>query len=121
MENVSFISSENGDDYIVSFFVTGNDPIVDGRSIIILRDKKWESLVLDEDKGAKVSEEQLTDSKNEDNFLTSIEFSSDLVTIESVDYEIQLSLKKVTADEISSAIHVLQQMNFDNRFTLSAV
>ena len=118
MENASFISSEIGDDYIVSFFVTGSDPVSDDRSIIVLRDKKWEALILEEDKGAKVSDEQLPDSKNEGNFLKDIEYSSDSLTIRSVNFEIQISLRKIAADEISAAIHVLQQMNFDNRFTL---
>ena len=54
LELVQFMTAEIGDDLIVSFFVVKPHDPTDGRSIILMRDKKWEHLVAELEKGVTV-------------------------------------------------------------------
>ena len=50
---VQFITSEIEDDFILSFYVASpHDPGL-GRSIILMRDKKWEHLVAESERGGE--------------------------------------------------------------------
>ena len=51
LELVQFMTAEIGDDLIVSFFVAKSHDPPDGRSIILMRDKKWEHLVAEWERG----------------------------------------------------------------------
>ncbi len=53
-EPVQFVTAEIGDDLIVSFFVAKPHDPNHGRSIILMRDKKWEHLIAEWDRGVKV-------------------------------------------------------------------
>lgn len=119
-EAVTFISVESGDDWIVSFFVaTPTDP-TDGRSIILLRDKKWEHLIPEMDKGVKVSDEEFSDDpKWDDNYLESIRLGDTTAEIKSRFHRHKLDLRQVKKSEIRSARKVLKKMNFDRRFKLN--
>ena len=55
LEVVQFMTAEIGDDLIVSFFVAKPHDPTDGRSIILMRDKKWEHLVAEWERGVAVS------------------------------------------------------------------
>ena len=113
IESVTFISAEGGDDWIVSFFANG-------RSIILMRDKKWEHLVPEMDKGVRVSEEEFTDDPKWDvNYLEWIRLGDATAEIGSNLHRHKLDLRKVKKSEIGAARKILKKMNYDKRFKLS--
>ena len=67
IELVQFMTAEIGDDLIVSFFVDRRHDPTCGRSIILFRDKKWEHLVAEWERGVKVSDEDFPEDKAADN------------------------------------------------------
>ncbi len=112
-EPVEFMTAEGEDDWIVSFFVNG-------RSIILMRDKKWEHLVPEIDKGVKVSDEEFTsDLKWEDNYLEWIRLGDATAEIGSNLHRHKLDLRQVKKSEVRAARKILKKMNYDKRFKLS--
>ena len=111
-EFVEFITVESEDDWIVSFFA-------DGRSIILMRDKKWEALVPESEKGVKVSDGRIDDESWENNRLLSIRLEKATADIQSELHLHRLDLRRVVSSEILSAGKTLKKMNFDRRFKLS--
>jgi len=83
-ELVQFITTENGDDLIVSFYVGKPQDSISGRSIILMRDKKWEHMVAESDKGVKLCDENFPeDEEVNNNFLEVIRISNSVIEIES--------------------------------------
>ncbi len=62
LELVQFMTAEIGDDLIVSFFVAMPHDPSNGRSIILMRDRKWEYLIAESDRGVKVSDEDFPEN-----------------------------------------------------------
>ncbi|MGI9449168.1 MAG: hypothetical protein ACR2QH_00680 [Geminicoccaceae bacterium] len=58
-ERVRFITTELADDLIVSFFVARSQDLSAGRSVTLMRDRKWEHLVADADKRVTLSDEDV--------------------------------------------------------------
>ena len=120
LELVRFVTSEIGDDFIVSFFVADpHDPDL-GRSIILMRDKKWEHLVAEGERGVKVSDEDF--SKNdeaEDNYLEGIRIGFTVAEIETTYRRYRLDLRHVGKSEVRAAQKILEKMNYDQRFKLT--
>ena len=118
-EPVSFISVESGDDLIVSFFVVKPDDPTDGRSVTLIRDRKWENLLPEWDRGVKVSDEECSDDEEwEDNFLERIRLGNATAEIKSKHYRHKLDLRKVDKSELRAAKKLLKKMNYDKRFKL---
>ncbi len=118
-EPVAFISVESGDDQIVSFFVVKPDDPTDGRSLILMRSKKWEHLLPEWERGVTVSDEGLSDEgEREGNFLERIRLGNSTAEIRSRDYRRQLDLKRVEKSEVRAAKKLLKKMNYDKRFKL---
>ena len=102
-EPVTFISVESGDDWIISF-----------------RDKKWDHLVPETNKGVKVSDEEFSDDPTwDDNYLESIRLGDTTAEIGSRLHRHKLTLRQVKKSEIGSARKVLKRMNFDRRLKLN--
>ena len=118
-EPVAFISVESGDDLILSFFVVNPDDPTDGRSLILMRDRKWENLLPEWERGVKVSDEDCPDDEDrDDNFLERIRLGTSTAEIWSKHQRHKLDLRKVERSELSAARKLLKKMNYDKRFKL---
>lgn len=122
LELVQFVTSEIGDDFIVSFYVAELDDPDLGRSIILIRDKKWEHLLAEGERGAKVSDGDFRENEeSEDNFLEEMRIDDTVAEIETTHRRYRLDLRHVGKSEMTAAKKVLKKMNYDERFKLSVV
>ena len=118
-EPVAFVSTDAGDDLIVSFFVTRPDDPSDGRSLTLLRALKWEYLLPDWERGVKVSDEGSPDEEEwPDNFLEQIRLGDGTVELKSTHYERKLDLRRLDKSDLKAMKKLLKKMNFDKRFKL---
>ena len=120
LELVQFMTAEIGDDLIVSFFVAKPHDPTDGRSIILMRDKKWEHLVAEGERGVRVSDENFSENEEaEDNYLERIRIGDTVVEIETTHRGYKLDLRHVGKSELRAAKKILEKMNYDQRFELT--
>ncbi len=120
LELVHFMTTEIGDDFILSFFVAKPHDPIHGRSIILMRDKKFEHLVAESDRGVKVSDEDVPENEEaENNFLEGIRIGNTVAEIETTHRRYKLDLHNVGELEIRAAKKVLKKMNYDKRFKLT--
>ena len=121
-ESVTFISIENEDDLILSFFIAPPDDPTDGRSLILLRSPKWEILIPDQERGVKVSDEAwLVEEKWEDNFLERIQLGDTTAVVDGRYSQHKLDLSRVERSDLRAARKILKKMNFDKRYKLEFV
>ncbi len=120
LELVQFMTAEIGDDLIVSFFVAKPHDPTDGRSIILMRDKKWEHLVAEGERGVRVSDENFLENEEaEDNYLEPIRIGDTVAEIETTHRGYKLDLRHVGKSELRAAKKILEKMNYDQRFELT--
>lgn len=120
LELVQFITSEIEDDFILSFFMANSQHSGLGRSIILMRDKKLEHLVAEDDRGVKLSDEDFLENEEaEDNYLTEIRIGDTEAEIESTHRRYKLDLRRVEKSEVMAAKDILENMNYDRRFKLT--
>jgi hypothetical protein len=114
-EAVSFITTEDGDDLIVSFALAADEPgeVV---SLILLRTPKYESLLPENERGVSVSHEMAFE--DEDQYLRRIRLAVPVTTIESTGRVYELDVSRVDPAEVQAAGRILTRMNFDRRFVL---
>jgi hypothetical protein len=112
---VSFITTQQGDDLMVSFAIADEEPgeVV---TLVLLRTRKYEALLPDEERGVTVSHE--ADFDDEGNYLRRISLAGSVITIESTRRRYELEVSQVDGHELKAARRVLAQMNFDGRFVL---
>lgn len=112
---VSFITTEEGDDLIVSFALADDEPgeIV---TLMLLRTPKYESLLPEDERGVSVSHEVEFD--DEGDYLRRVSLAESRITIESTRRQYELDVSRVDRRELKAARKVLAQMNFDRRFVL---
>lgn len=118
MENVSFITTEDGDDLIVSFAVQEHDDF-DVKSLTLIRTPKYEFVLYDSERGVNVSYDDFPEDEND--LLEEIEIASDLVNITTTHRTYNVNIRLVDDDEVKECKKVLKKMNFDNRFKLKIV
>ena len=114
MERVAFITNESGDDLIVSFALSQGEP-GEIRSLILLRTPKYEFLLDESKRGVSFSDEAHWE---EGDWLQSIDFSREIVRIETQHHEYTLDVSGVEARELKQAERILRKMNFDDAFIL---
>ncbi len=120
LELVQFMTSEIGDDLIVSFFVAEPHDPGPGRSVILMRDKKWEHLVAEGERGVRVSDENFPEEEEaEDNYLKRIRIGDTVAEIETTHRRYKLDLRYVGKSEVRAAKKILRKMNYDERFELT--
>ncbi len=120
LELVQFVTAEIGDDLILSFFVAKPHDPTHGRSIILMRDKKFEHLIAEWDRGVRVSDEEFPEDEEADNnFLEGIRISNTVAEIETTHRRYKLDLRKVDEPEVQAAKQILKKMNYDKRFKLT--
>ena len=114
-EVVGFVTTEDGDDLVVSFALEGDEPgeVV---SLILLRTPKYESLRPDEERGVSVSYD--ADAEDEGEYLRRVRLAEPVSTIESTRRRYELDLSQVDRQELAAARRILARMNFDRRFVL---
>ena len=117
MERVAFMTNESGDDLIVSFAISQGEP-GEIRSLILLRTPKYEFLLDESERGVSFSDEAHWE---EEDWVRSIEFSREIVRIETQYHEYTLDVSGVEARELEQAERILRKMNFDNAFILRIV
>ena len=120
MEPVAFISTETGDDLIVSFVVQDpNDPMTI-ESLILLRTPKYEFLLDESERGVHVSFGRNYDEVDP---LEEVRFSehTGTVHIKTRARLYELDVRKVNRQELSSMRKVLRKMNYDRRFKMSGL
>lgn len=115
MEKASFISTEEGDDLIVSFAIPA-DEYGDVKSLTLLRTPKYEFIMDESERGAKVYFEEFFDDENE--LLEQVTMEGDVVTITTNYRTYTVSIRDVDDVEIKRSKRVLKKMNFDERFEL---
>ncbi len=105
---------------ILSFFVTKPHDSIHGHSIILMRDKKFEHLVAEWDRGVRVSDEDFPENEEADNnFLEGIRIGKTVAEIETTHRRYKLDLRNVGEPEVRAAKKVLKKMNYDKRFKLT--
>lgn len=107
---VLFISTEDGDDLLVSFAL---GPAAQ-TSLTLLRTPKFESLLPEEERGVSVGTGSTGDAERE--LLQELDWDGHRVRLLSSRRRYELDLAAVDRDEISEAQQVLKRMNFDRRF-----
>ena len=120
LELVQFMTAEIGDDYILSFFVAEAHDPGPGRSIILMRDRKWEHMVAEGERGVRVSDENFPeDEEAEDNYLEQIRIGDSVAEIETTHRGYKLDLRRVGKSELSAATQTLEKMNYGKRSKLT--
>ena len=121
MELVSFITTESGDDLIVSFAVIDQNDPHQIESLIILRTPKFEKYLEEWERCAAVSFERDADDIHDG--LLEVAYSQKdqhlrmITQLKTYD----LDLRKVDLGEISAMRKVFRKMNFDESIKLSGI
>jgi len=118
MESASFITTEDGDDLIVSFAIP-LDEDWDVKSLTLLRTPKYEFILDESERGVRVSFDDFPDEENE--LLEQVAIEGEVATITTNYRTYTVSIKNVKDMEIDKARRVLKKMNFDRRFELKIV
>jgi len=117
MERVDFMTNESGDDLIVSFAVSEGEP-GEIRSLILQRTPKYEFVFDESERGVRFSDEAHWE---EEDWLRSIDFSREIVRIETQHHKYSLDVSGVETRELKQAERILRKMNFDDAFNLRIV
>ena len=118
MHRVNFITTEKGDDLIVSFAVAAGDFPGDILSLTLLRTPKYEFILGPDKRGVSVSWEE---DEDEQELLLEIKYSSDTVKLNTTRREFTLDVSHVDDDDLSRMRKVLHKMNFDGAIQLTGV
>ena len=115
-EVVDFITTEDGDDLIVSFAIATQVP-GDVVSLTLIRTPKFEFALPDDERGVSVSHESFPQRDGLEH-LQRIRVAPPVVSIATTQRLYELDVSKVDDGELGSAQRVLERMNFDNRLVL---
>jgi len=115
-EIVNFITTQDGDDLVVSFAIATGVP-GDVVSLTLIRTPKFEFGLPEEDRGVCVWHECIPETDVLEH-LQRIRVAPPVVSIATTQRFYELDVSKVEPDELHSAQQVLEQMNFDKRFVL---
>jgi len=119
LELVHFMTTELGDDLIVSFFVAKSQDPSDGRSIILMRDMKWEYLLAESERGVRISDEDFTEDEDTvGNEVEGIQIDNTAAEIDTKHRRYRLDLRHVDESDLKAAKTILKKMNYDGRFKL---
>lgn len=118
MENAAFITTEEGDDLIVSFAIPV-DEYGDVKSLTLLRTPKYEFIMDESERGVNVSFDDFPDDGYE--LLEQVTMEADVVTITTNYRTYTVGTRDVDDEEIEESKKVLKKMNYDRRFELNIV
>jgi len=119
METVGFITTESGDDLIVSFAIVGSGP-GDVISLTLLRTPKYEFILDPGERGVNVSREDIPGSGSD--MLESIRWKGAVVRIATADgRRYKLDVRRVESEETQEAKRILGTMNADHSFRMEII
>ncbi|WP_233860317.1 hypothetical protein [Paraburkholderia sp. HD33-4] len=121
METVAFISTENGDDLIVSFAVIDPADPTEIASLTLLRTPKYEHLLGECERGVNVSFERYVEDDEELLEALHLDRKSAVVRLTTSLRNFELDIRKVDEREVKAMREVLTQMNHDGRIRLLGV
>jgi len=123
MDRVAFITTQRGDDLIVSFAVQVPDDPSEIESLTLLRTPKYEFIFDDHERGVHVSFERHVDDEDADEFLQRIDYVKEdgIVRIRTNLHQYELDVSKVEKEKLRQMRKVLRKMNYDGRFYASGV
>ncbi|SDR62553.1 hypothetical protein [Paraburkholderia tuberum] len=121
METVAFISTEYGDDLIVSFAVVAPADATEIESLTLLRTPKYEHLLGDWERGVTVSFERYVEDEEELLEELHLDRKSAVVRLTTSLRDYDLDIRKVDEREVKAMREVLIQMNYDGRIRLLGV
>ena len=103
MDTVAFISSELGDDLVVSFAVQTPEDPTEIESLTLLRTPKYESLLDPHERGVSVSFERFPDDGDERDLLQEVRYSERDATVEleTAARHYRLDVRKVGPEQIA--------------------
>ena len=116
MHTVAFISTEFGDDLILSFAISdGQDPM-SITSLTLIRTPKFEPLLPVEDRGVNISLEGRTEDMND--FVQHVVYSKNerTVSIKTQLHAYELDLTRVDEEELLDMQKLFQRLNHDGNF-----
>jgi len=114
MERVEFITTESGDDLVVSYALSAGEP-GEIRSLVLQRTPKYEFLFDKSERGVRFSDE---DSLDEDDMLQSIDISENIIHLQTLRRKYALDIRGVVKKELKRAEEILRKMNYDGAFEL---
>jgi hypothetical protein len=120
MYRVEFITTEQGDDLIVSFAVAVGDFPGDVLSLTLLRTPKYEFILDPSEQGVSVSWEEDEDA-DESELLLTAERSGDVVKLITTTRQFILDVSHVDDDDLSCMRKVLHKMNCDRAIPLIGI
>ena len=118
MQDVSFITTENGDDLIVSFAIP-DASFSTVKSLTLLRTPKYDFLLDDTERGVRVSYDDFPE--DDDDLLEAMEIQDQRVLIRTRHREYDLNIRGVDPEAIAKTTAILKKRNVDDRFTLHLV
>jgi hypothetical protein len=118
MYRVNFITTEQGDDLIVSFAIAAGDFPGDILSLTLLRTPKYEFILDPDEQGVSVSWEE---DEDESELLLEVERSGDRMRLKTTRREFSLDVSHVDDGELRRMRKVLHKMNFDKAIKLIGV
>jgi hypothetical protein len=121
METVAFISTQNGDDLIVSFAVIEPADPTEIDSLTLQRTPKYEHLLEDRERGVRVSFERSLEDDDELLKELHLDRNSAVVRLATSLRNYELDVRKVDEGEIKAMQKVLARMNYDRRIRLSGI
>ncbi|MBF0218890.1 MAG: hypothetical protein HQL49_05095 [Gammaproteobacteria bacterium] len=114
---VEFINiEENNRDLIVSFAISDSDNGVN--SLILHRQLFLEFIMPDEERGVKVSYNDVPFEQEEFNMLNSVKITKSEISIKSTHREYTLNVSNLAANDIDHIVKLLKKQNYDNRFII---
>jgi hypothetical protein len=122
LELVAFITTQTGDDLVISFAVCKPDDPADIESLTIVRTPKYEAFREEWERGASVSFDRYRKG-DEIVLLREVVYASDdkCVTLRTGHRTYKLDVRKVDPRELSVMCRVFRKMNFDSSFQLTGV
>ncbi len=116
MDTVAFITTETGDDLIVSFAVQDPRDPTAVESLTLIRTPKYEFIFDEHDRGVSVSFDR--NDEVEDAFLQEVDYleAQSVVRVKTSSRQYELDVRKVAAKELKRMRQVLHKMNYDKRF-----
>jgi hypothetical protein len=118
MHRVNFITTERGDDLIVSFAIASSDFPGDIFSLTLLRTPKYEFILDPDERGVSVSWEE---DEDDSELLLAVEYSGNVVKLNTTTRKFILDVSHVAHDDLGRMRKVLQKMNFDRAIQLTGV
>jgi len=118
MHRVNFITTEQGDDLIVSFAVAADNFPGDILSLTLLRIPKYEFLLDPDERGVSVFWEE---DEDEQELLLGVEHSGDVVKLNTTRRDFTLDVSHVNDGDLKRMRKVFHKMNFDGAIQLTGV